>query len=361
MREMLSRPDEFSARLLAADHEQLTRIIRYFCAQSAPAEREALFACADGLRRRHYGKKVYFRGLVEFSSYCKNDCYYCGLRRGNAHASRYRLTEAEILGCCARGHDLGFRSFVLQSGEDPYFTDERMCGLIQTIKRRHPDCAVSLSLGERSEASYKKMFDAGADRYLLRHEAADGDLYGRLHPPQMRLEKRKRCLYALREIGYQVGAGFMVDSPGQTDEALAWDFIFLRDLRPQMIGVGPFIPHRQTPFAGHHTPTSDKTLILLALIRIMLPQVLLPTTTALGTVDPQGREKGLRAGANVVMPNLSPVERRKAYDIYDDKICTGEEAAECLACLSKRIESAGYEPDFSRGDYIGWPQGAPGV
>ncbi|MEL7565445.1 MAG: [FeFe] hydrogenase H-cluster radical SAM maturase HydE [Dehalobacterium sp.] len=340
-----------------AAKKELSDLIRYSCMQSTAEERSALSFFANDLRKKYYDTRVYFRGLIEFSSYCRNDCFYCGLRRSNANAKRYRLSDGEVIDCCKEGYHLGFRTFVLQSGEDAYFTDARLERIVSGIKELYPDCAVTLSTGERSYNSYKQLFHAGADRYLLRHETADEDHYGKLHPPELSLKNRKQCLYNLMEIGYQVGAGFMVDSPFQTFDTLAEDFIFLRELKPHMIGIGPFIPHQDTSFDGFYQPTSLRTLIMLSLLRIMLPKVLLPATTALGTVDPLGREKGLMAGANVVMPNLSPVGHRKDYSLYDHKICTGEEAAECLPCLARRIESAGFTPDFSRGDYVDFPKG----
>lgn len=342
---------ELPEKLMNGGQAELAAIIEHFDLAS-PAERSSLFTAALEQRRKYYGNGVYFRGLIEFSSYCKNDCYYCGIRRSNRNARRYRLSEEEILGCCEKGHSLGFRTFVLQSGEDPYYTDERICSIISAIRGRFPDCAITLSIGEKSRESYRKYFDAGANRYLLRHESASETHYKKLHPEEMSLTQRKQCLYDLKEIGFQVGAGFMVGSPYQTYEDLASDLIFLRGLRPHMIGIGPFIPHRDTMFAGEKTPTKDLTLVMLALLRLMLPKVLLPSTTALGTIDPNGREDGLRAGANVVMPNLSPVAHRKDYSLYDNKICTGEEAAECLGCLTQRIRRAGFEPDFSRGDSL---------
>ncbi len=330
------------------DINGLSEIINYYTQNDC----DELFFAANREREKYYGKKVYFRGLVEFSSYCKNDCYYCGIRCGNKNAVRYRLSTEEILDCCENGHQLGFRTFVLQSGEDPAFSDDIMCDIVAEIKERFPDCAVTLSIGEKSRDAYKRFFDAGADRYLLRHETATDEHYRRLHPPWLSLESRKRCLYDLKDIGFQVGAGFMVDSPFQTTENLAADLVFLRELKPHMVGIGPFVPHHDTIFANEETGSVKLTLVMLALLRIMLPQVLLPATTALGTVDPKGREKGLKAGANVVMPNLSPVNHRRDYSLYDNKICTGEEAAECLICLSGRIKAAGFEPDFSRGDHI---------
>lgn len=304
------------------------------------------------LRQQHYGDKVYTRGLIEFTNYCKNNCYYCGIRRENKNASRYRMTLEEILACCENGYGLGFRTFVLQGGEDPYFTDERMVEIIRAIKEGYPDCALTLSIGEKSYESYKAFKEAGADRYLLRHETASDGLYQSLHPAEMKLSKRMECLYHLKELGYQVGAGFMVGSPGQTLEDLAEDLIFLKELQPQMVGIGPFIPHHDTQFADEAAGSVEMTLFLLSIIRILLPKVLLPATTALGTMDPRGREKGLCAGANVVMPNLSPVKNRKLYDLYDNKICTGEEAAECRGCLSRRVESVGYRLVVEKGDAI---------
>jgi biotin synthase len=342
----------FSVWLNTADKKELSDLIRHYCEASTVEERATLVFMANELREKYYDHKVYFRGLIEFSSYCKNDCYYCGLHKNNLNAKRYRLSEKAILGCCQKGHDLGFRTFVLQSGEDLYFTDVRLALLVSKIKERFPDCAVTLSIGERSYESYQQLFEAGADRYLLRHETADEAHYGKLHPAELSLKNRKQCLSNLKEIGYQVGAGLMVDSPFQTFDTLAEDFIFLRELKPHMVGIGPFIPHVDTRFAGFYKPTSARTLIILSLLRIMLPKSLLPASTALGTVDVTGREKGLLAGANVVMPNLSPLNHRADYALYDNKLCTGWEAAEYLPDLARRIASLGLTPDFSRGDYV---------
>lgn len=304
------------------------------------------------LRKQYYGNKVFTRGLIEFTNYCKNNCYYCGIRRDNMHVERYRLTRDEILECCQQGYALGYRTFVLQGGEDPYYTDQRMEDIIRNIKKEFSDCALTLSIGEKSYESYRLFREAGADRYLLRHETADGGLYRSLHPEMMSLENRKQCLYNLKKLGYQVGAGFMVGPPGQTISHIAEDLAFLQELRPQMVGIGPFIPHHDTIYSGERAGSVEQTLYLLSIIRIMLPKVLLPATTALGTMDPLGREKGLAAGANVVMPNLSPVKKRKLYELYDHKICTGEEAAECRKCLSLRVDSAGYSLSDERGDAV---------
>lgn len=299
---------------------------------------------------QEYGNRVFMRGLIEFSSYCKNDCYYCGLRRSNKNAERYRLTPEEILNCCENGYELGFRTFVLQGGEDGFYTDDLFCKIIGEIKEKFPDTAVTLSLGERSRESYKRLFDAGADRYLLRHETADRNHYERLHPKELSFDRRMDCLKSLREIGYQTGCGFMVGSPYQTTDCNVKDLRFIKDFKPHMVGIGPFIPHKDTPFKEEAAGTLELTLYLLAVIRLLLPKVLLPATTALGTISPTGREQGIKAGANVVMPNLSPVGVRKKYSLYDNKICTGEEAAECVNCLKRRIESTGRELAVARGD-----------
>lgn len=317
-----------------------------------PELSEYLFSLAQGVRHEHYGHDVYVRGLIEFTNYCKNDCFYCGIRKSNSHSTRYRLTRDEILSCCETGYDLGFRTFVLQGGEDGYFTDEKMCSIIRAIKGQYPDCAITLSLGERSYDSYKAFFDAGADRYLLRHETYDSEHYATLHPASLSAKQRQNCLWDLKAIGYQVGTGFMVGSPSQTAEHLAKDMLFIKELNPQMVGIGPFISHHETPFAKETSGTLELTLFMLGLLRLMLPKVLLPATTALGTVDPKGRELGILAGANVVMPNLSPTSVRKDYLLYDNKICTGDEAAECRQCLERRMESIGYHVVTARGDSL---------
>ena len=311
---------------------------------------QLLAAAADKIRQQYYGKKVYIRGLIEFTNYCKNNCYYCGIRAGNAHAQRYRLSKEQILDCCAEGYKLGFRTFVLQGGEDPYFTDERICEIVAAIRKQHPDCAITLSIGEKEKASYQAYFEAGANRYLLRHETADAEHYAKLHPASMSLANRKRCLFDLKEIGYQVGSGFMVGSPYQTPQNLLADLRFLQKLQPDMIGIGPYITHEQTPFADKKNGTAEQTLRMLSILRLMFPYALLPSTTALGTIHPNGRELGLKAGGNVVMPNLSPVNVRKLYELYENKICTGEEAAQCRGCLEARVRMAGYEIVTDRGD-----------
>lgn len=305
---------------------------------------------ADAKRREYYDDSVFMRGLIEFTNYCSQDCSYCGIRASNHKAERYRLTEEDILSCCAEGHRLGYRTFVLQGGEDSWFTDGRLCGIIRSIKTAYPDSAVTLSVGERSRSSYQALFNAGVDRYLLRHETASKRLYQVLHPG-MSFENRMECLHTLKEIGFQVGAGFMVGLPGQTNADLVMDLRFLHTFRPHMIGIGPFIPHSDTPLKGSEGGTVDKTLIMVALTRLMVPDALMPATTAMGTLDPSGREKAIKAGANVVMPNLSPIESRPKYEIYENKICTGDEAAHCRACIERRIKSAGYRVDMTRGDH----------
>lgn len=311
-------------------------------------------ALAKRIREEHFGNQIYVRGLIEFTNYCKNDCYYCGIRRSNPNAERYRLTMEQILECTDTGYELGFRTFVLQGGEDGYYTDERLEEIIKAIKEKHPDCALTLSLGERSRKSYEMFYQAGADRYLLRHETADANHYQRLHPEEMSYQHRMNCLKELKDIGYQVGCGFMVGSPGQTEETLAEDMLFIQEFQPHMVGIGPFVPHHETPFGREPGGTVEDTLYLLSLIRILEPTVLLPATTALGTIDPRGREKGILAGANVVMPNLSPTNVRKKYELYDNKICTGDEAAECRSCLSNRMKTIDCELVTHRGDAPGW-------
>ena len=306
---------------------------------------------ADAVRRSIYGNQIYMRGLIEFTNYCKNDCYYCGIRRSNSNAERYRLSKEQILDCCKTGYELGFRTFVLQGGEDVFDTDEWLCDLIRAIKMDYPECAITMSVGERSKESYQALYDAGADRYLLRHETADAEHYGKLHPKELSLENRKQCLWTLKEIGFQVGCGFMVGSPYQTIDTIYQDLELIRELKPHMVGLGPFIPHKNTPFCEEKAGTLDETLRLLSIVRLIQPHVLLPATTALGTIHPKGREQGILAGANVVMPNLSPTDVRGKYLLYDNKICTGDEAAECRFCMQKRMESIGYQVVVDRGDF----------
>lgn len=313
---------------------------------------EFLFERAREVRHAHYGREVYIRGLIEFTNYCRNDCYYCGIRKSNSCLSRYRLTEEEILFCCRNGYTLGFRTFVLQGGEDGWFTRERTTALIRRIHEEFPDCAITLSVGEREREEYQEYFDAGANRFLLRHETADEEHYRYLHPAELSLKHRKECLWNLRHIGYQVGSGIMVGSPGQTAEHLAEDLLFLQELQPHMVGIGPFIPHKDTPFKEEKAGTLELTLFLLGLVRLMLPKVLMPATTALSTIHPDGRKMGILAGANVVMPNLSPQENRKLYSLYDNKRCMGDEAAEGLALLRSEMEEIGYEIVSARGDAL---------
>lgn len=335
-REKTLSKEEFTALLHHADDQDLS---------------EYLFRLSSKTARERFGNKIYIRGLIEFSNYCKNNCYYCGIRAANKNLERYRLTQEEILICCEQGYGLGFRTFVLQGGEDPYFTDERFCSIIREIKARFPDCAVTLSIGERSRQSYQAFFDAGADRFLLRHETADSGHYSRLHPENLTLENRMRCLQDLKEIGFQTGTGFMVGSPYQKPEYLAEDLLYIKKLNPQMVGIGPFLPHCDTPFRDEPPGSTALCLFLIGMIRLMLPNALIPATTALGTADKNGREKGILAGANVVMPNLSPLRFRKQYALYNNKISTGEEAAEGLSLLKKRMEAIGYEIVTDRGDY----------
>lgn len=330
-----------------ADFDELLYLLNNF----DDSTREELAKQAQSVSKQKFGNKIYVRGLIEFTSYCKNDCYYCGIRRSNKNAQRYRLSKDDILSCCENGYSLGFRTFVLQGGEDGYYTDELIADIVSSIKEKHPDCAVTLSIGERSEKSYKLFFKAGADRYLLRHETANGEHYNKLHPNNMDLGDRINCLAYLKSIGYQTGCGFMVGSPYQTLENIVQDLRFIKNFKPHMIGIGPFIPHRDTPFADFEQGSLELTLVLISILRLMNRNALIPSTTALGTIHPMGREMGILAGANVVMPNLSPVSVRKKYMLYDNKICTGEEAAECKYYLSNRMKSIGYEIVTDRGDY----------
>ena len=298
---------------------------------------------AKAFQNQYYGNQVYIRGLVEFTNYCRNNCLYCGIRRDNQNCQRYRLNKQEIVDCANDGYDMGFRTIVLQGGEDFAYSDDDICDIIRSIRSAHEDLVVTLSIGERSRESYRRYYDAGARRYLLRHETASPELYAKLHPAELSWEHRMNCLKDLKEIGYQVGAGFMVESPGQTMRDLAMDLKFVEEFKPDMCGIGPFITHQDTPFSNEPSGTLETTLFCLSLIRMIYPMVLLPATTALGTIHPRGREMGIMAGANVVMPNLSPASVRKKYALYDNKICTGEEAAECLECLKRRMESIRYQ------------------
>lgn len=328
--------DEFSELLVAQDEKDLGY----------------LYQNARQVREIHYGKKVYVRGLIEFTNYCRNNCYYCGIRRENKKTERYRLSDAEIFACADEGYALGFRTFVLQGGEDVFFTRQRLGDIVKKIKTTYPDCAITLSFGEWDKDTYQYWHDCGADRYLLRHETADEMHYGKLHPAEMSFSRRMECLRQLKSIGYQVGAGFMVGSPGQTLATLQKDIRFLQELRPHMVGIGPFIPHKDTPFAKEEGGALTMTLKLLAILRLLLPQILLPSTTALGTIHEKGRELGILAGANVVMPNLSPTAVRKKYALYDNKICTGDESAQCRHCLEGRMQAIGYELSVERGDSL---------
>lgn len=314
------------------------------------ASADYLFYKARIRQQENFGNKIYLRGIIEFSNYCRCDCRYCGIRRSNTNAQRYHMSREDIVKCAEVGHAHGFRTFVLQSGEDLSYSDADICRIVSEIREKFPDSAVTLSIGEKSRESYQKYFDAGAERYLLRHETASPELYAKLHPEAQSLENRIRCLYDLKDIGYQIGAGMMLHSPGQTDDDLITDLFFLKDLQPDMIGCGPFIPHKDTPYRGEEAGSVELTLYMLGILRLMFPEALLPSTTALGTVDSKGREKGILAGGNVVMPNLSPKEVREKYLLYDNKICTGDDAIMCASCMNIRMKSIGYEIVEDRGD-----------
>ena len=303
------------------------------------------------LRKKIYGNDVYTRGLIEFTNYCKNDCFYCGIRRSNTRVERYTLSADQVLAACARGFELGFRTFVLQGGEWGAERDKWISDTVAQIRNRYPDCAITLSLGEHSREAYAAFRQAGADRYLLRHETRNPDHYRSLHPDSLSLDHRLQCLCWLKELGYQVGTGMMVGSPGQTVDHLVEDLLFLRDFRPHMVGIGPFVPHHDTPLAGSPAGSVDLTTRVYAIVRLMLPDALIPSTTALATISPNGRLQGLLAGANVVMPNLSPTDRRDQYALYDGKANSGAEAAEGIAALKAELDTIGYTIDWSRGDY----------
>ncbi len=338
---------------LAIKHSLTLAEYRFLIEHHTEESDRLLAELAVKARKAIYGNTVFIRGLIEISNICKNDCLYCGIRKSNRSCERYRLREEEILLCCEEGYELGFRTFVLQGGEDGYYTDERLCTLLRLMKSRFPDCAITLSLGERSRESYQKLYDAGADRYLLRHETADEAHYEKLHPRELSWKNRIQCLHDLKEIGYQVGCGFMVGSPYQTAECLAKDLKWIETFKPAMCGIGPFIPHADTEFRGEPAGTLEDTCRLLSIIRLIQPNILLPATTALGTIDSIGREKGILAGANVVMPNLSPNSVRKKYMLYDNKIADGAESAQNKKSLEIRMASIGYEVVTDRGDISG--------
>jgi biotin synthase len=335
---------------LALTHSLTLSEYEYLIENRTPESAERLRELAVSARREVYGNAVYIRGLIEISNICKNDCIYCGIRCSNRDCERYRLTKEDILSCCDEGYALGFRTFVMQGGEDPHFDDELLCDIVRSIKGKYPDCAVTLSMGERSRESYERLFAAGADRYLLRHETADAEHYSKLHPSNMSFENRMRCLRDLRDIGFQTGCGFMVGSPYQTYTHIARDLKFIEEFKPQMCGIGPFIPHKATPFASFAAGTVELTCYLLSIIRLIHPTILLPATTALGSIEEGGREKGILSGANVVMPNLSPMDNRKKYELYNNKLYSSAESAQAKAELEERIKNIGYEVVCHRGD-----------
>lgn len=328
------------------DINEYERLIEAYCPETA----DFLAKEARRIREQAYGNKVFIRGLIEISNICKNDCLYCGIRKSNKSCERYRLTEEEILSCCEKGYGLGFRTFVLQGGEDGYFNINVLTSLVKKIRAAYPECAITLSLGEKTKEEYQSLFDAGADRYLLRHETADDEHYSYLHPSSLTLENRKKCLYDLKATGFQTGCGFMTGSPGQTVHTLAKDLKFIEEFDPEMCGIGPFIPHKDTPFASERAGSVDFTCFLLSVIRIMHPHILLPATTALGTLEKNGREKGILAGANVIMPNLSPEDAKSRYMLYNNKLSTGAESAEMIELLKAQIKKIGYEIVCHRGD-----------
>ena len=335
---------------LALTHSLTLSEYEYLIENRTQESADRLRELAVSARREVYGNSVYIRGLIEISNICKNDCIYCGIRCSNKDCERYRLTKEDILSCCDEGYALGFRTFVMQGGEDPHFDDDLLCDIVSSIKGKYPDCAVTLSMGERSRESYERLFAAGADRYLLRHETADAEHYSKLHPSNMSFENRMRCLRDLKDIGFQTGCGFMVGSPYQTYAHIAKDLKFIEEFKPQMCGIGPFIPHKATPFASFAAGTVELTCYLLSIIRLIHPTILLPATTALGSIEEGGREKGILSGANVVMPNLSPMDNRKKYELYNNKLYSSAESAQAKVELEERIKNIGYEVVCHRGD-----------
>jgi biotin synthase len=314
-------------------------------------EQEYLFLNAREVAQEQFSNGIFIRGLIELTNYCKNDCYYCGIRRSNDKAQRYRLTKEEVLESCEEGYRLGFRTFVMQGGEDDSYTPKVMVDIIKSIREKYPDCAITLSLGEKDYDTYKQYYDAGANRYLLRHESINAEHYASLHPQGMTIQTRSECLFNLKKIGFQTGSGIMVGSPNQTIDNIVEDILFLEELQPQMIGIGPYLPYKDTPFKDKEKGSLELTLIVVAILRLMHPYALIPSTTALATIADDGRDKGILAGANVVMPNLSPIRFRKKYLLYNDKACMDDEAAESLASLQKRLEKIGYTISYDRGDF----------
>lgn len=338
-------------KLLSTGKRVPAEVWRRLLTQLGTGERERLALLAREVAQRHFGKGIYVRALIEISSYCRNNCYYCGLRCNNGLAQRYRLSKEDILECCRRAAVLGFNTFVLQGGEDPLQTDEWLADVVAAIRAEHPTKAITLSVGERTIAGYSQLRSAGADRYLLRHETANTEHYSFLHPQTMSIYNRRRCLVDLKVLGFQVGSGMMVGSPGQTVEHLVEDLMFLDKLQPQMIGIGPFIPATGTPFAGEQPGSVDGTLLLISLLRLRFPRALIPATTALATLCDNGTQRAILAGANVVMPNVTPSHCRTKYAIYDNKKSNGSESAQQLYLLAEKLDGIGYDIDFSRGDF----------
>ena len=327
-------PDEYRALLIMRD----AQVIDYLMDQ------------ARTVSQLHFGRGIYLRGLIELSNVCRNDCLYCGIRRSNCHVERYTLSHDQVLACCEQGYKIGFRTFVLQGGEWGEERSRWIADLIGDIKKGWPDCAVTLSLGEHPRETYALWRDAGADRYLLRHETHHPRLYSLLHPQRMSLAHRLQCLDWLKELGFQVGTGIMVGAPFQTLESIIEDIEYLVDFQPQMIGLGPFIPHHDTPFRRFPAGSVEMTAKLYAILRLAMPKALIPSTTAMATLAPDGRCRGILAGANVVMPNLSPTDTRKQYSLYDNKAALGAESAQGVKILADELAAIGYHIDWSRGD-----------
>ena len=316
-----------------------------------PDDVEYLMLQAREVAQRQFGKSIYLRGLIELTNVCRNDCLYCGIRRGNTHVTRYTLTREQVIESCAQGYRIGFRTFVLQGGEWGEERSAWIAEIISEIRQRWRDCAITLSLGEHPRDTYALWRNARADRYLLRHETHNERHYSLLHPQGMTIGHRLQCLDWLKELDYQVGTGIMVGSPFQSLKSLVEDIQYLIEFKPHMIGIGPFIPQHDTPFARFPAGSVEMTARLYAILRLALPHALIPSTTAMATLSPTGRLHGILAGANVVMPNLSPIDNREKYALYDNKAALGAESAQGIQLLSDELATIGYKIDWSRGDH----------
>ncbi len=336
---------------LRAKHKLAPEGYRALLTMRDPQDVEYLMEQAREVAQARFGKGIFVRGLIELTNVCRNDCLYCGIRRSNSNVSRYTLTREQVLDSCEQGYKIGFRTFVLQGGEWGEERSTWIAELIRDIRQRWPECAITLSLGEHTRETYAMWRKAGADRYLLRHETHNKRLYSLLHPEGMTIQHRLQCLDWLKELGFQVGAGIMVGSPFQSLNSIVEDIMYLVDFKPHMIGIGPFIPQHETLFSRFPAGSVDLTARFYAILRLALPFALIPSTTAMATLSPDGRLRGILAGANVVMPNLSPADNRAKYALYDNKASFGAESAQGIKKLADELSSIGYHIDWSRGDF----------